>query len=142
MKKSYAAVMQTEKPNFFRNIDGDDLDTLRVVNEGNAEFALGVSSLNNRISSQWEGSTKKTYFLIDNKTGDRTEIIKNLDGSVAVSPLGKFIVIFDREKGRWLSYNVKTKQTLPLSAGLPVSFVDEELICRISLTLMALPRDG
>ncbi|MEF9476678.1 prolyl oligopeptidase family serine peptidase [Chryseobacterium sp. 1B4] len=87
---------------------------------------MGITSINNRISSQWEGSTKKTYFLIDNKTGDRTEIIKNLNGAAAVSPLGKFVVIFDREKGQWLSYNVKTKQTLPLSTGLPVSFVDEE----------------
>jgi hypothetical protein len=32
LKKSYAAVMQTEKPDFFRNIDGEDLDTLRIVN--------------------------------------------------------------------------------------------------------------
>ncbi|WEK68255.1 MAG: prolyl oligopeptidase family serine peptidase [Candidatus Chryseobacterium colombiense] len=126
LKKSYAAVMQTEKPDFFRNIDGEDLDTLRLVNDGNADFVIGITSLNNRISSQWEGSTKKTYFLIDNKTGDRTEIIKNLDGSVSVSPLGKFVVIFDREKGSWLSYNVKTKQTLPLNKGLQVSFVDEE----------------
>ncbi|KAB1230254.1 alpha/beta hydrolase family protein [Chryseobacterium viscerum] len=126
LKKSYAAVMQTEKPDFFRNIDSEDLDTLRLVNEGNAEFALGITSLNNRISSQWEGSTKKTYFLIDNKTGERTEVIQNLNGAVAVSPLGKFVVIFDREKGKWLSYNIKTKQTLPLSSGLPVSFVDEE----------------
>lgn len=126
LKKSYAAVMQTEKPNFFKNIDGEDLDTLRVVNEGNAEFVLGITSLNNRISSQWEGSTKKNYFLIDNKTGGRTEIIQNLNGSVAVSPLGKFVVIFDREKGKWFSYNVKTKQTLPLNSELPVSFVDEE----------------
>lgn len=126
LKKSYAAVMQTEKPDFFRNIDGEDLDTLRLVNDGNADFVIGMTSLNNRISSQWEGSTKKTYFLIDNKTGNRTEIIRNLDGSVAVSPLGKFVVIFDREKGAWLSYNVKTKQTLPLNNGLQVSFVDEE----------------
>lgn len=126
LKKSYAAVMQTEKPNFFRNIDGEDLDTLRLVNDGNAEFALGITSLNNRVSSQWEGSTKKTYFLIDNKSGERTEIIKNLNGSVAVSPLGKFVVIFDREKGKWFNYNVKTKQILPLNNELPVSFVDEE----------------
>jgi hypothetical protein len=56
-----------------------------MVNEGNAEFVLGSSYT---ISSQWEGSTKKTYFIIDNKTGERTEIIKNLNGSVAVSPLG------------------------------------------------------
>jgi hypothetical protein len=41
-----------------------------------------------QFPSQWEGSTKKTYFIIDNKTGERTEIIKNLNGSVAVSPLG------------------------------------------------------
>lgn len=126
LKKSYAAVMQTEKPDFFKNIDGEDLDTLRLVNQGNAEFAIGITSLNNRISSQWEGSTKKTYFLIDNKTGERTEIIKNLDGSVFVSPLGHFIVIFDSEKGKWSSYNVKTKQVLALNNGLPVSFVDEE----------------
>ncbi|WP_294302439.1 prolyl oligopeptidase family serine peptidase [uncultured Chryseobacterium sp.] len=126
LKKSYAAVMQTEKPDFFVNIDGEDLDTLRLVNEGNAEFVLGSTSINNRIASQWEGGTKKTYFIIDNKTGERTEIIRNLNGSVAISPLGRFAVIFDREKGQWLSHNVKTKQTTPLSSGLPVSFVDEE----------------
>lgn len=126
LKKSYAAVLQTEKPDFLRNIDGEDLDTLRLVNDGNADFVIGVTSLNNRISSQWEGSTKKTYFLIDNKTGNRTEIIKNLNGSVEISPLGKFVVIFDREKGMYFSYNVKTKQTLPLNNGLQVSFVDEE----------------
>jgi hypothetical protein len=40
--------------------------------------------------------------------------------------LGKFVVIFDREKGQWLSYNVKTKQTVPLNKDLSVSFVDEE----------------
>lgn len=126
LKKSYAAVMQTDKPELFTNIDGEDLDTLRLVNEGNAEFVLGITSVNNRISSQWEGFSKKTYFIIDNKTGVRTEIIRNLNGSVAVSPLGKFVVIFDREKGQWLSYNVKTKQTVPLNKDLSVSFVDEE----------------
>ena len=126
LKKSYAAVMQTEKPDSFRNIDGEDLDTLLWVNEGNAEFALGITSLNNRIPSQWEGATKKTYFLINNKTGERTEVVKNLNGSVEVSPLGNYVVIFDKEKGKWLSYNVKTKQTLPLNDGLSVSFVDEE----------------
>lgn len=126
LKKSYAAVMQTEKPDSFRNIEGEDLDTLRLVNEGNAEFAIGITSLNKRISSQWEGSTKKTYFLIDHKTEKRTEIIQNLNGAVAVSPLGNFVVIFDREKGKWLSYNIKTKQTLTLNDDLPVSFVDEE----------------
>ncbi|WP_027373771.1 alpha/beta hydrolase family protein [Chryseobacterium sp. UNC8MFCol] len=126
LKKSYAAVMQTEKPDSFKNIDGEDLDTLRWVNEGNAEFALGITSLNNRIPSQWEGATKKTYFLINNKTGERMEVVKNLNGSVEVSPLGNYVVIFDKEKGKWLSYNVKTKQTLPLNDGLSVSFVDEE----------------
>ncbi len=126
LKKSYAAVMQTEKPGFFRNIEGEDLDTLRLVNDGNAEFTLGITSLHNRISSQWEGSVKKTYYLIDHKTGERTEIIRNLNGSVTVSPLGKFAVIFDREKGKWFSYNVKTQQTLPLNTEVPFSFVDEE----------------
>ncbi len=126
LKKSYAAAMQTDKPNFFTTIDGEDLDTLRLINDGNAEFTLGITSFNNRIPSQWEGSTKKTYFLIDNRTGERTEIIKNLNGAVSVSPLGKFAVIFDREKGKWFSYNVKTKQTLPLNNEMSVSFVDEE----------------
>ncbi len=40
LKKSYAAVMQTEKPDSFRNIDGEDLDTLRWVNEGTLNLPL------------------------------------------------------------------------------------------------------
>jgi hypothetical protein len=33
-----------------------------MVNEGNAEFALGITSLNNRISSQWEGNKENLFY--------------------------------------------------------------------------------
>ncbi|MEF9476677.1 hypothetical protein OWR28_01965 [Chryseobacterium sp. 1B4] len=45
LKKSYAAVMQTEKPDFFRNIDGEDLDTLRLVNEEMLNLHWGLQAL-------------------------------------------------------------------------------------------------
>lgn len=126
LKKSHLSVLQTDTPLKFQTIGNIDLDTVRIMNEGNSINSLGISSVGNRISSQWTGSTKKTYFLIDHLTGNKTEVIKDLDGNVFPSPLGNFLVIFNRENGNWYSYNTRNQQTKQLNKNLKVSFTDEE----------------
>lgn len=83
-----------------------------MVNEGNASYVLGSSNKGSRIQSQWEGADRKTYYLIDNINGNTTEVVKELNGNAVASPLGKYIVYFDREKGNWYSYSVATKLQL------------------------------
>ncbi|MEW7400987.1 prolyl oligopeptidase family serine peptidase [Elizabethkingia anophelis] len=126
LKKSFGAVFQTDKPDVFRRLGDNDTDTIRLINEGDAPYVLGYSNKGSRIQSQWEGSDRRTYYLINNLTGNTTEVVKELNGNAVASPLGRYVVYFDRDKGNWYSYNVVTKVTTQLNKNLSVSFTDEE----------------
>ncbi len=104
----------------------NDTDTIRLINEGDAPYVLGYSNKGSRIQSQWEGSDRRIYYLINNLTGNTTEVVKELNGNAVASPLGRYVVYFDRDKGNWYSYNVVTKVTTQLNKNLSVSFTDEE----------------
>lgn len=45
-------------------------------------------------------------------SGNTTEVVKELNGNAVASPLGRYVVYFDRDKGNWYSYNVATKLQL------------------------------
>ncbi|MDE5436584.1 prolyl oligopeptidase family serine peptidase [Elizabethkingia meningoseptica] len=126
LKKSYGVVLQTEKPDVFNVLGGEAADTIRLVNEGNAPYVLASYNKDSRIQTQWDSSDRKNFYLINNITGNRTEIVKDLNGNAVASPLGKYVVYFDRENGNWYSYNVSTKTTTQLNKNINVKFTDEE----------------
>ena len=126
LKKSYDAVLQTEKPELLTTLSHPKMDSIAIINEGNAPFSLGISNNASRAESQWTGAEKKNYYIVNNLTGEATEFLKNLNGRIYPSPLGKFMVYFNREDGNWYAYNVDKKSTTQLNKGLAVKFTDEE----------------
>ena len=125
LKKSFAAVLKTDDPQNFRILQNEKTDTIRLVRDGDAPFVLGISS-EDKDRAQWEGFSRKTYFTVDNTSEKKTVIVKGLNGSLQVSPLGKYAVYFDRDKGVWYSYDLAKKTTRPLNENLNVRFTDEE----------------
>ena len=126
LKKSYDAVLQTEKPELLTALSHPKMDSIAIINEGNAPFSLGISNNDSRAESQWTGAEKKNYYIVNNLTGEATEFLKNLNGRIYPSPLGKFMVYFNREDGNWYAYNVAKKSTFQMNKDLPVKFTDEE----------------
>lgn len=126
LKKSYDAVLQTEKPETLTALSRPEMDSIAIINEGNELFSLGISNNASRAESQWMGAEKKNYYIVNNLTGEATEFLKNLNGRIYPSPLGKFMVYFNREDGNWYAYNVDKKSTTQLNKGLAVKFTDEE----------------
>lgn len=126
LKKSYDAVLQTEKPETFTTLSHPKMDSIVIINEGNALFSLGISNNDSRAEFQWTGAEKKTFYLIDHISGETTEFLKNLNGRMYPSPLGKFMVYFNREDSNWYAYNVAKKSTIQLNKGLQVNFTNEE----------------
>jgi len=125
LKKSYLSVLQTNNPNTFQPLSDEDIDRISLIDEGNAKYVLGSTNKDSRIATQWRGSDRKTYYLIDNLTGEKTKVVENLYGNAIVSPLGNYVVYFDIEAGAWYSYQVKSKQTIRLDKTISVSLVDE-----------------
>lgn len=126
LKKSYDAVLQTEKPELLTTLSHPKMDSIAIINEGNAPFSLGISNNDSRAESQWTGAEKKNYYIVNNLTGEATEFLKNLNGRIYPSPLGKFMVYFNRENGNWYAYDIDKKSTTQLNKGLAVKFTDEE----------------
>lgn len=126
LKKSYDAVLQTEKPELLTALSHPKMDSIAIINEGNAPFSLGISNNASRAESQWTGAEKKNYYIVNNLTGETTEFLKNLNGRIYPSPLGKFMVYFNRENGNWYAYDIDKKSTTQLNKGLAVKFTDEE----------------
>lgn len=126
LKKSYDAVLQTEKPETLTALSRPEMDSIAIINEGNELFSLGISNNASRAESQWTGAEKKNYYIVNNLTGEATEFLKKLNGRIYPSPLGKFMVYFNREDGNWYAYNVDKKSTTQLNKGIAVKFTDEE----------------
>ena len=126
LKKSYDAVIQTQNPEILTAITNPKMDSIAIINEGNAPFSVGISNNNSRAEFQWTGAEKNTYFIVNNLSGETTEFVKNLNGRVYPSPLGNYMVYFNREDGNWYAYNVVKKSTFQLNKGLQVKFTNEE----------------
>lgn len=125
-KRSYLAVVDPLQPSKFLQLADAEMNQIELVNDGNANYAIGSSDNLYRLSTQWEASSKKDYYIVDLNSGKRELFVKGLEGRVTASPSGKYIVYYNRMDHLWYSYNPVTKETNVLNKKLKVSFEDEE----------------
>lgn len=124
-KRSYLAVLDL-KSQKFTQLANFDMNVVKILNEGDSDYALGISDNLYRLSSTWDATRRKDYYIINIKTGERQLLVKGLAGDVETSPNGKYIVYFNEETALWSSYNILTKETKVLNKKLKVKFYDEE----------------
>lgn len=125
-KRSYLSVIDLSNPVKVTQLADLDMNQVEILNEGNSNFALGTSDNAYRLSSNWDVTGRKDYYIINTKTGQRELFAKSLAGKVEMSPNGKFAVFYNAENGLWSSYNIETKETKVLNKKLKVKFYDEE----------------
>ncbi|MDH0659249.1 prolyl oligopeptidase family serine peptidase [Empedobacter sp. GD03865] len=125
-KRSYLSVIDLSNPVKVTQLADLDMNQVEILNEGNSNFALGTSDNAYRLSSNWDVTGRKDYYIINTKTGQRELFAKALAGRVEMSPNGKFAVFYNAENGLWSSYNIETKEKKVLNKKLKVKFYDEE----------------
>lgn len=125
-KRSYLAAIDPSNPAKITQLSDFSMNQIELVNEGNASYAIGSSDNLYRVSSQWDVSGRKDYYIVDVATGKREVFVTALAGRVMASPSGKYIVYYNRENHIWYSFNPFTKETVELNKKLKVSFEDEE----------------
>lgn len=126
LKRTYMAVIHMDKPDFLIPLSDANLPELTLVDEGNADYVLGYSDRKGRVATQWNGFAVRDYYTVDLRNGKSDLIIAGLNGYAYISPLGKYIVYFNRDNGNWYSYNSQTKKHLQLNSGITTAFADEE----------------
>ena len=104
----------------------EKLPEATIIDQGNSSFVLASTDFNNRVQSQWTGSSIRDFYLVDTKNGSKKRIIENLSGLAFSSPAGKYVIYFDKKTGNWFTYNILTAKTVQLNEGINIRYTDEE----------------
>jgi dipeptidyl aminopeptidase/acylaminoacyl peptidase len=123
-KRSYTAVMLLKEKSLLP-LANVDLPEIRLADEGDGRYVLGLSNIPYLIASSWEGRIGQDLYLIDTTTGAPTLMAKKMRGNVSWSPKGKYVLWFDEEKGHWFSYNIAIRTMVNLTSSLPVRVTNE-----------------
>ena len=110
--RTYAAIYHPRLRKALRLAD-DSLPQVQVSDDG--KLALAVTSVPYEIEAMW-GEGGNDVWLLDATTGARTLVVQRIEGRAQLSPNAKFVTWF--EKDQWHAYEVATKQTRTLTAGI------------------------
>jgi dipeptidyl aminopeptidase/acylaminoacyl peptidase len=123
-KKSYMAVYHIDKNVMFQ-LANKELPTVRTIQKGNNDIALGSSDLKYLKESSWEGDSPSDYFIINVETGTKTLTLEKFESRVSLSPSGKYLIYWDLKDKVWVSKSVSTGIVKVLTAGIKVPLFDE-----------------
>src|SRR4029078_109509 len=107
LRRGYTAVLM-KGANKVVQVGAEDAENIALVDEGNADYVLGVSSKGNRVASQWQGFNLQSAYIISTNAGSRKPVTKNVRAFSQVSPAGKYVIWYDWTKRQWFTYNVSS----------------------------------
>ena len=125
LRKSYTAVIKPGSTELIQ-LGADDAENISLVDEGNADWVLGISSKNNRRENQWEGRTKLTAYAISTNDGKRKLVQANSPGFFYASPKGKFVSWYNPELKNYFTYNVANGETKNITGKIKEPLYDLE----------------
>ena len=104
----------------------ETIHQVTLLDQGQADWALGTDSRRYDRRMSWEFPEYRDLYLIDLQSGDATLALEGVQYPSRVSPDGEFIAWYNPQTQGWHCYSLATGQSVPLTAGLPVAFYDEE----------------
>lgn len=123
-KRTYLAVYLTDKDKFVQLAD-PSVKSVQTIRKGDGTIALGTDDTPYKLQASWTGRSLSDYYLIDLETGNRQLAVK-AKSMVSLSPAGNFVVWYNPiDSGYYAKATATNKDSVRLTAGLPVSFCDE-----------------
>ena len=101
-------------------------DDIRLVDRGNAAYALSIDRTPHMVETQWSYQIPLTVSLVELTTGQRKEIITGQVAHVTASPSCKYVAWYDLQSSQWMVYETRTGLTRSLTGNLRVNFFNEE----------------
>lgn len=89
----------------------------------NASYVLGYSDLPYQKERTWDG-TYRDWYVIDLKSGKKTQFLTHLGSYAQLSPAGKFAMYYDQK--HWYLYDIKSGETRNLTEFIDVPFYNED----------------
>lgn len=122
LKRSYISMLDIPQNTMIQLAD-EDLPQVLISDEGDGDQFAGITDKGNRISGQWEGTTKKDIYSVNPENGSRVLVRKGLYGTAQISPKGRYIIWYDSKARHYFSW--ANGKTFNLTEKLPVKVYDE-----------------
>jgi dipeptidyl aminopeptidase/acylaminoacyl peptidase len=124
-KRSYRAVAHLKSGRIVQ-LATTDLPDIRLGSEGNADIALGITTMPYRKETSWDIPGYQDVYVIDVKTGKSRQILRRVQDRAALSPQSRYIYWWNREEGRWFGRKVGSSAIVELSKGIPFPLYNED----------------
>lgn len=125
LRRSYMAVIRPGEDKIVQ-LGAEDAERIQLVDEGNADYVLGVSNKGNRVETQWTGRSKQTAYIISTLDGKRATVYTNELGFPQASPKGRYIYWYNPALKQYFTYNVLSGATKNVSSKIKVPLYDTE----------------
>lgn len=123
-KQSYLAVAHLNDLKLTQ-LGSLEVPDVTLVNEGNADFAVGKSD--RRYSHQhWDWNPVEDAYIISLRDGSKKMAKEKIEGSTRTSPEGKYLYWFSNPDTAWFAHDIAANQTIQLTNNKTVKYADEE----------------
>lgn len=117
----YVALYRVKEKKFIR-ISDEQVKNVTIAPK--QKWAIGMDSRGYELSGSLDGRRFQDLHVINLETGERRLILKKLRWTFGASPDGTHFLYYD--DGHYYSCNFASGKTFNLTAGAPVSFVNDE----------------
>lgn len=124
--RSYLAVIYPGRTRTVIPLADPELPDVRLTEDANQEFALGITDFGRRIQTQWMTGAFQDIYTISTINGQRKKIAGDIRGPISLSPSGNYILWYNRNDSSWYSHQINSGLTVKLNDDLPVLFADED----------------
>jgi len=115
---TYTSLLHLDDMSFVQ-LESDDMRTTMISR--NANFVVGANPKPYISDTNWGGGYSD-YYVVDNRTGEKSLIGKKIGRTMGLSPEGRHFLYF--KNGHFYAFNLKTNDPVNITENLGVSFVD------------------
>lgn len=124
-RRAYQAVVHL-RDNRVIQLEDELLPSVSVGARGDGDYATGSAAAPYARLSSWDSPNWSDDYLIDVRTGERTLVREQAQGSMSLSPAGRYAVWYDNQVQGWLAHDVRARRVVELTSAIPFPIHDED----------------
>lgn len=128
LKETFISYIDLTNGNKFHQLATEDIPEIRLSDERDGRFALGLSDLEYRLETQWDYSAniQNDVWALDLSDNTKKPIKTGLKGMLILSPLSNYAAWYNAEDKQYYAYSMKTGKEVCLTDKLNINFWDEK----------------
>lgn len=128
LKRTYLSYIDLDNGEKFYQLATEDMPVVRISDEDNGRYAIGLSNLKYRFETQWDIASRQTndIWVLDLQQNTSKQIKTKVQGPTMLSPNGKYIAWYDLNDRQYYAYSIETGKEVCLTSELDINFWDEK----------------